>query len=103
MRRLSLSWILSLLLVFAQHGAVLHELGHLSHGSHASGTSLSDLTSQDSYCSTCEAFAQVANPAPGGAAALTLGLPPVGAIAACGHALRSADIPTARSRGPPQV
>jgi hypothetical protein len=31
MRRPSIAWLLSLLLVFAQQGAVLHELGHLSH------------------------------------------------------------------------
>jgi hypothetical protein len=65
MHRRSLAWVLSLLLVFAQHGAVLHELGHLSHSDGTSGAALrADLHAPNSgLCPTCEAFAQVANPA----------------------------------------
>jgi hypothetical protein len=105
MRRLSLSWVLSLLLLVAQHGAVLHELGHLSHADHGTGATVRlDLQSADAGgCQTCEAFAQIANPAGCGAsvpaacpaALLPLPVPRFTIIAA--------DAPTARSRGPPPV
>jgi hypothetical protein len=104
MRRLPLSWVLSLLLVFAQHGAVLHELGHLGHADRGSGPALrGDVQLLDASCATCEAFAQVANPASGAAGTLAASAPaylptpdPLCAIAA-------ADVPTPRSRGPPQA
>lgn len=104
MRRASLSWLLSLLLVLAQQGAVLHGLGHLSHASHADHTALSNLSAQDSGpCGTCEAFAQVANPAAGGSFALPrLALAP-GAVPAPRYTILVADTPTARSRGPPHI
>jgi hypothetical protein len=96
--------VLSLLLVFAQHGAVLHELGHL-HNSATAGTSVGpDLhASQSTTCATCQAFAQVANPA--GARALDFAACPSAFIptpARC-YSVVGADAPTARSRGPPQV
>jgi hypothetical protein len=48
MRRSYLSWLLSLLLVLVQHGAVLHELGHLSHIEPSAGTTVHvDLQSLD--------------------------------------------------------
>ena len=104
MRRLLLPWVLSLLLVFAQAGAVLHELGHLSHGDRGSTPALrGDVQILDGACSTCAAFAQVTNPAAGSAgtfaasAAVYLPTPaPVCAIVA-------ADTPTPRNRGPPQA
>ena len=104
MRRASLSWLLSLLLVLAQQGALLHGLGHLSHASHAPGTALSELNAQDNGpCGTCEAFAQVANPATGGSLALPVFLAPPGAVPAPRYSILVADTPTARSRGPPQI
>jgi hypothetical protein len=104
MRRLSLSWLLSLLLVFAQHGAVLHELGHLGHGSHPAGTTLTELQPQDhGICSTCEAYAQVANPAAGGAVELPACPPALGVLPATCFHFHGADAPTARSRGPPLI
>jgi hypothetical protein len=104
MRRLSLSCLLSLLLVFAQHGAVLHEIGHLSHAGHSSGTILTELTAQDGGpCATCEAYAQVANPAAAGHAPPLILPAATGIIAAICDTFRGADTPTARSRGPPQV
>lgn len=97
-----LAWLLSLLLVFVQHGAVLHELGHLSHGERGSAPQLRAQLPADGPCATCEAFAQLANPASGPAhslapsAAVYLPVPdPVYAIVA-------ADTPTPRNRGPPQ-
>ena len=103
MRRLSLSWILSLLLVFAQHGAVLHELGHLSHGDRGGPALRADVQIVDGACSTCAAFAQVANPASGAvntlAASAAVYLPTPAPV----HAIVAADAPTPRNRGPPQA
>jgi len=101
-------WVLSLLLVFAQLGAVLHELGHLSHGERSSRVTLhldqlDQQPAERGVCPSCEAFAQVANPAGGAchaSAACPAGLLPV---AGRGYAIVGADPPVARSRGPPQV
>jgi len=96
--------MLSLLLVFAQHGAVLHELGHMQNSA-AAGTTVSPdpHASQSTPCALCQAFAQVANPA--GSRALDFSACPAAFIptpARC-HSVVGADTPTARSRGPPQV
>lgn len=104
MRRLSLSWVLSLLLVFAQHGAVLHELGHLSHGGRDGAPALrADVQIVEGACSTCAAFAVVANPASGAintlAASAAVYLP----TPAPAYAVVAADTPTPRNRGPPQA
>jgi hypothetical protein len=103
-RRLSLAWVISLLLVFAQHGAVLHELGHLSHGERGSSPALrADLQVIDGACSTCAAFAQVANPAAGTvntlAASAAIRLAPSEPL----YTVAAADVPTPRNRGPPQA
>jgi hypothetical protein len=103
-RRLSLAWVLSLLLVFAQHWAVLHELGHLSHGDRGDAPSLrADLHFGDGPCATCAAFAQVTNPASGAfnvlAASAAVYLPTPDPI----YAIVAADTPTPRNRGPPQA
>jgi hypothetical protein len=104
MRRASLSWLLSLLLLLAQHGALLHGLGHLSQASHAGGPAFSDLSAQDSGpCGTCEAFAQVANPAAGGAFELPRFVASPSAVPAPRYTILAADTPTARSRGPPHI
>jgi hypothetical protein len=105
MHRRSLSWVLSLLLLVAQHGAVLHELSHLSHGTPTYGATLDrdNPPLEKTTCPTCLAFSQVANPATASAivlaacpAALTPTLDPR-------YAIVGADTPTPRSRGPPQV
>jgi hypothetical protein len=105
MRRLSVSWILALSLVFAQHGAVLHELGHLVHQQRTEGTTLrADLQLLDhSPCLICEAFAQVANPAAAGVANLPLCPAAVIPTPAPCYGVVATDAPTPRSRGPPQV
>ena len=46
-RRSTLSWLLSLLLVLVQQGAVLHELSHLSHCDPTGGTTLRDYVGAD--------------------------------------------------------
>jgi hypothetical protein len=102
-RRLYIAWILSLSLVFAQCGALLHELGHLSHARHA-GTPAAELyATDDGTCATCEAYEQIANPA--GAAVVAFAACPAEFLPTpdrC-YPIAGADAPTPRSRGPPQV
>jgi len=95
--------MLSLLLVFAQHGAVLHELGHLSRGDHDAGAALSAQQPADTVCAACEAFAQVANPASGGTHTLAACAPAFLPVPAPASAFVACDAPTPRSRGPPQA
>jgi hypothetical protein len=97
--------LLSLLLVLVQHGAVLHELGHLGSGGHTSGPALhTDLhAAGTASCLTCEAYAQIANPV-GTSAHHVAAIPPALLRApdpAC--SVSAVDVPTPRSRGPPQV
>lgn len=103
MRRLSLPWVLSLLLVFAQHGAVLHELGHLQHGDRTQGSALRAQLPADGTCATCEAFAQVANPASGASHTLCASAAVYLPIPSSVCAIIAADTLTPRSRGPPQA
>lgn len=105
MRRSSLSWLLSLLLVLVQHGAVVHELGHLSHGDHTSGTAFrAEAQPLDGgLCLTCEAFAQIANPAAAGASNIPVCPAALLPTRDPCYAVIGADTPAPRSRGPPQV
>jgi hypothetical protein len=95
--------MLSLLLVFSQLGAVLHEVGHLSHGARDATPALSAQQSADGSCPTCEAYAQVANPASGAAHTLAACTSVFLAVPAPPCAFLGADTPTPRSRGPPQA
>jgi hypothetical protein len=100
MSRNRIALALALLLVFAQQGALLHELGHV----YRTGAPAlkNDATLPDGkMCETCLAFAQAANPASG-----TTFVPPV--VAAVRHAspdphysIIAARVPAPRSRGPP--
>ena len=95
--------MLSLLLVFAQYGALLHELGHLSRAGHATPATAELQATDDGACPTCEAYAQIANPA--AAAAADLALCPAEFLPAPEphYGIAAADAPTPRSRGPPQA
>ena len=105
MRRSSIAWVLSLLLVLIQHGAVLHELGHLSHaGSIGSSVLAADPHALNgAICATCEGFAQIANPAAAGV--LAVAVCPSGCLLTPDprFAILATDSPTPRSRGPPQA
>ena len=105
MRRSSLALLLSFLLVFVQHGAVLHELGHLSHASHDAGATLrADLQPASGVvCQSCEAYAQVANPAASGSVNLPLDPAAFIRIPDRGYPVAATDSPTPRSRGPPSA
>jgi hypothetical protein len=105
MRRACLSWLLSLLLVLVQHGAVLHELGHLGQAGGSSGPAAhTDLQAAGAAaCPTCEAYSQIANPV--GVSAHDVAVLPA-ALLDTGdpsYTIPAVDIPTPRSRGPPQV
>ncbi|HYX73601.1 MAG TPA: hypothetical protein VE819_02845 [Steroidobacteraceae bacterium] len=104
-RRPSLVLLLSFLLVFVQQGAVLHELGHLSGGAHGAGATLrADVhPSSGGVCQSCEAYAQVANPAAGSTATLPLDVAALMPVPDPCYAIVAADTPTPRSRGPPQA
>jgi hypothetical protein len=100
MRQVLKSLGLLLLLLIAQQGAVVHEIGHLSefssHAAHA------DAALADATCALCPAFAQVVTPAFSHSfhipvllrAALDRGSDPL-------YAVVDAAVPTPRSRGPP--
>ena len=106
MRRSFLSWVLSLSLLLAQHGALMHELGHLSHhGGTASAAALSAQLhgAEDGLCPTCQAFAQIANPATAGTADLVVSPPALIPALPPGYVIVGADAPSPRSRGPPQA
>ncbi|MEP6548447.1 MAG: hypothetical protein ABJD53_13390 [Gammaproteobacteria bacterium] len=91
---------LLLLLITAQHGAVVHELGHLTGAGATTSSAVAGVT--DTTCAQCPAFAQVNTPAFSHSfhvpllvrAALTLGAEPH-------YAVIDAAVPSPRSRGPP--
>jgi hypothetical protein len=97
--------LLALLLVLDQQGALLHELGHLSHGAGAAAVTLhaEEHATDGLYCPTCEAFAQIANPASG--AVHTVPVCPAAFLPTPDPCYSIADsrAPRPRSRGPPQA
>jgi len=103
-RRFYLAWLVSLLLVLVQQGAVLHEIGHLSHGDRSTAPALcADPQDDDAICPTCQAFAQVTNPASGTAITLAQSVAAYPSIPAPVYSIVAADTLTPRSRGPPQA
>ena len=105
MRRSSLALLLSFLLVFVQHGAVVHELGHLSHHGPAGATAqpADPHGVSVAFCPSCEGFAQIANPAAGGVAAVAIQPSRYLPTPDPRYAVIAANTPTPRSRGPPQA
>ena len=105
MRRPSLALLLSFLLVLVQHGALLHELGHLTPGSHEAGQALRAELQPGSpaACASCEAYAQLANPAAGSAPIAPVGRQGYLTTAAPPFTILLADSPTPRNRGPPHA
>jgi hypothetical protein len=104
MRRLSFAWAISFLLLFAQLGAVLHEISHL-HVDRAESATLhqSQQAADASPCLTCQAFAQIANPAAGSATVPAACTERCFLSPAPCDGIVGADAPTPCSRGPPQV
>jgi hypothetical protein len=105
MRRIRLALALPLLVLFAQQGAVLHELSHVYYAGQPLGSQLhqDQQLPDNSLCPTCQGFAQVAHPAVGFAA---LHIPPSAPHLRTpdpAYRMAPADAPRPRSRGPPQI
>jgi len=103
MRKLLLSFLLPLVFLLSQQGAVMHELSHLtgfaSEG--ASGQGSTGHPAGDLQCEACLAFAHLAGAAtahvvPPALLSFSFQVPANEA-----PAFIAADAPTARSRGPP--
>jgi hypothetical protein len=92
--------VLSLLLLFAQHGALLHELSHVAAPQPQDAGEKQ--RSAGHPCELCLAFAQVDSTATSDVAvpALLAGLSFV-SIAAPASTLVAAELPSLRNRGPP--
>lgn len=105
MRKLYLSLLLPLMLLFAQQGALWHEIGHLSRGNAAnapvSQQQQRERQSMDKLCESCLAFSQLS------AIASTDVLPPnllsfgFGFARVVAVLAITADAPALRARGPP--
>jgi hypothetical protein len=91
---------LLLLLISAQQGAVVHELGHVTGAAGTHATLVAGVT--DTTCAQCPAFAQVNTPAFSHSfnipllvrTALTVSAEPL-------YAVIDVAVPSPRSRGPP--
>src|ERR1700761_5319574 len=61
LRRLRVSLLLPLLLVFAQHGAWLHELSHAAYAAtaHEVRADQTDGVYENGYCPSCQSFGQL--------------------------------------------
>jgi hypothetical protein len=105
MRRLRLALALPLLVLFAQQGALLHELSHVYYSGHALGSEMRQDAQlpDDALCPTCQAFAQIAHPASGSAGVPALPLATYLPSPDPSYRTADADAPSPRSRGPPQV
>ena len=103
MRRLHISLAISLLLLLAQQGAVLHEMSHIVRVDGHVETQVQAGTDIDKTCELCLAFSQVANPA--GHTVHVAHFEPSACAAGSepSSAATPADVPTPRSRGPPSL
>jgi hypothetical protein len=100
MRKLHISLAVSLLLLLAQQGAVLHEMSHIVRVGQMDARVQAD-TLADKTCELCLAYSQLANPA---SHSIHMPLFEPSACAAGAnprYPATPADSPTARSRGPP--
>jgi hypothetical protein len=99
-RRLHISLAISLLLLLAQHGAILHELSHICRVGNVE-VHLQPDSGLQKACELCLAYSQLATPASHTVHAVAF--EPAACAASFDHpcAAIPADVPTARSRGPP--
>ena len=105
MRRFRLVLALPLLLLLAQHGAVIHELSHVYYTAQTRGPQLSQNQQlpEGSICVTCRAFAQIGTPVAASLPGLYLPTASRLRIPERVYSIIGAKAPTARSRGPPQT
>lgn len=100
--RIRLALILPLLLVFAQQGAMLHELSHIHAGGSDQVRYENDFLA-GKLCDTCAAFAQVGNPASVSVAVLPKFATVRLYVPAPLYSIVAAEALPPRSRGPPRV
>ncbi len=101
MRRIHITLGIALLLLWAQQGALLHEINHIGRVHAQAGASVQQSLALEKTCDLCAAFSQVSTPA-GNSVHKAVFEPYaclVAAHAPC--AAISASVPTPRSRGPP--
>jgi hypothetical protein len=108
-RKSYLSFLLPILLLLAQHGAVLHEFGHFAEDS-ARAKLLDPLRGNDQRqvpgapCEKCVQYAQFASAvSPSAPVLLSPLLLAYDFLQQAEVAQRGTDVPNARSRGPPFV
>jgi hypothetical protein len=103
MREIFSRLLLSICLLLAQQGAVLHELHHLATGQTQAASDDDHLAAADG-CSACHAFAQLGvGAAPDGGAVRPISALAFADLAWRGTAVAAPDRPPARSRGPPTL
>jgi len=98
------AWLLLLLLVIGQHGALVHGLSHAYYSARDERARLVAGQALDAgQCVVCQAYSQVSNPV--GSALPNLPASPHAPPRARGAdaAARDTDTPTPRSRGPPAL
>jgi hypothetical protein len=100
MHRFRISLGISLLLLFAQQGAIVHEIGHMSRVGHVEVRIQPDVVLEKS-CELCLGFSQLATPASHTVQIVTFepGSCAAGFLRIC--AANPTDLPTPRNRGPP--
>jgi hypothetical protein len=101
-RRPILAVVLALLMLFAQHGAALHDLAHLWPAP-TSGDTRDQSPPADAPCLKCLAFAQIGSSLGADPVALPLLEPAHERVGAPAAAVVAVAPPAARSRGPPTV
>ena len=93
------------MLLFAQQGALLHELSHAYYSAQSAGGQLTTdrhLPDND-HCPACRSFGQVTNPVSGSQPGLHIPLAARLRVPERVYSIIGAKAPTARSRGPPQA
>ena len=100
MRKVSISLGLWLLLLVGQHGAILHELGHICRAASAP-VSLQAETFAEKNCELCLGYSQLAHPA-GNSVSLFVSTGRASELSAERPVTATpVDPPAPRSRGPP--
>ncbi len=103
MRKVYISLVLSLLVLVAQQGAILHELSHMASGASAETRGYVNYQAEKP-CELCLAYSQLANPATGPAQVPLLFAPMIStADSQVTCAAIPADVLSPRSRGPPSL
>lgn len=100
--RFHVALVFPLLLIFAQHGAMLHELWHI----HADGSAevrYEQAALGGKLCETCAAFAQIGNPASASIAVLPAIAIVHYSVSEPVYSIVAAEAPPSRSRGPPRI